>query len=73
MPEAIKRSFTIGEEWLYFKIYCGVKTANELLISVVEPLVTKLRKEKKITLWFFIRYSDPEHHLRIRLIPILMC
>lgn len=62
----IKRSFVPGEEWLYFKIYCGVKTADDILTQYVKPLVNYLLGMKKINMWFFIRYADPLDHLRLR-------
>lgn len=61
-----KRTFIIGEEWLYYKIYCGNKTADIVLKDVIKPIVTVLLLEDKIDQWFFIRYYDPESHLRVR-------
>jgi len=63
----MQRSFIIGEEWLYYKIYCGAKTADILLVNSIMPLMEKLIKEKQIDKWFFIRYKDPENHIRLRL------
>lgn len=57
---------TIGEEWLYFKIYTGIKTADIILEESIEPLVEYLLEKKHISSWFFIRYNDPKPHLRIR-------
>ena len=62
----IKSTFMPGSDWLYIKLYCGVSVSNEILISKIKPASEKLIEEKKITHWFFIRYSDPENHLRIR-------
>jgi thiopeptide-type bacteriocin biosynthesis protein len=62
----MKRNFILGEEWIYYKIYCGPKTADELLIKVLAQLSRKLCAQDIIDGWFFIRYSDPELHLRIR-------
>ena len=62
----IVRSFSIGSEWLYYKLYCGVKSADKLLIEVIQPFVNKLLEEKLIDKWFFIRYADPDAHLRVR-------
>lgn len=61
-----QRSFLPGSEWHYLKIYCGVKTADLILAEVIKPLVEELLKEGTITKFFFIRYYDPDHHLRIR-------
>ena len=65
---AIQRSFIPGSPWVYIKLYTGEKTADDLLIQVIAPIIDKLQKEKHIIKWFFIRYSDPDFHLRIRLL-----
>ena len=61
-----QRSFSLGSEWLYYKLYCGNKTADKLLCEAIKPLTEKLLQEKVIDKWFFIRYSDPETHIRLR-------
>ena len=66
MIENVQRTFVIGDKWLYYKIYCGVKTADMLLLEVIKPLTEQLIEEKIIDKWFFIRYSDPEPHVRFR-------
>ena len=63
---SVRRSFTPGSSWHYVKIYCGVKTADKLLTEVIKPLVEELLSAGVIHKWFFIRYADPDHHLRIR-------
>lgn len=62
----ITRTFSLGSEWLYYKIYSGLKTADEILTKLIAPLSEKLVERKLIKSWFFIRYADPETHLRIR-------
>ncbi len=62
----MKRDFCIGSEWLYYKIYTGVKTADLVLLEKLYPVIVDLQKEKIINKWFFIRYNDPDEHLRIR-------
>ena len=66
MIENVQRTFVIGDKWLYYKIYCGVKTTDTLLLEVIKPLTEQLIEEKIIDKWFFIRYSDPEPHVRFR-------
>lgn len=66
-PAAIRRRFPPGSEWLYVKLYCGQATADRVLVGAVAPLVERLLGEGLIDGWFFIRYADPEHHLRVRL------
>ncbi len=59
--------FIPGSEWLYFKIYTGYKTADKILIIIILKLVNQLKELKLIDKWFFIRYSDPDFHVRFRL------
>jgi lantibiotic biosynthesis protein len=66
VSNAVQRSFSIGSEWVYFKIYCGNSTADELLLHHISPLVDTLKQQKLINHWFFIRYNDPDAHLRLR-------
>ncbi|MFM7430126.1 MAG: lantibiotic dehydratase, partial [Flammeovirgaceae bacterium] len=61
-----QRTYSPGSEWHYIKIYCGVKTADTILTEVVKPLTEELLAEGIISKFFFIRYYDPDHHLRIR-------
>jgi lantibiotic biosynthesis protein len=62
----ITRSFSPGSEWLYYKIYCGAKVADSILTDQIQPLLKLLVQKKLIDQWFFIRYNDPDSHLRIR-------
>ncbi|NCO62725.1 MAG: hypothetical protein COW66_13035 [Flavobacteriaceae bacterium CG18_big_fil_WC_8_21_14_2_50_34_36] len=62
----VKRSFILGDEWLYYKIYSGAKTSDLILMDIIKPIAESLLKENIIDKWFFIRYADPKHHVRIR-------
>jgi len=62
----MKRDFCIGSEWLYYKIYTGVKTADLILLENLYPIIQELKAENRIQKWFFIRYKDPDEHIRIR-------
>lgn len=65
--DKINRSFSIGDDWLYYKFYCGEKAGEEILKRVMVPLVDKLTKKGFIKKWFFIRYNDEVgNHLRVR-------
>jgi thiopeptide-type bacteriocin biosynthesis protein len=63
-PEWSKRP---GGDWLYVKAYCGVAGLDRILRDAVAPLVRDLRADAAIDRWFFLRYSDPEWHLRLRI------
>lgn len=66
MTKKTQRNFIIGDNWLYYKVYTGTKTADTILIDVINPIANALIEENIIDKWFFIRYGDPKHHLRIR-------
>ena len=55
-----------GSDWLYFKIYTGIKTADEIVPQTLYPYLRKLYDDKAIDNYFFIRYTDPEFHIRFR-------
>lgn len=62
----MKRSFCLGSEWLYFKLYTGAKSADIVLSEKLAPIIAELEANNTIEQWFFIRYNDPNNHLRIR-------
>jgi thiopeptide-type bacteriocin biosynthesis protein len=57
---AVRRRFPPGSEWTYAKLYCGRAAADRILAERVEPLARLADR------WFFIRYEDPDFHLRVR-------
>jgi len=61
------RSFEPGSEWLFGKIYASPTTCDRLLRTTIPALVRSLRAAGSIDGWFFIRYADPEPHVRLRL------
>ncbi|HXU47050.1 MAG TPA: thiopeptide-type bacteriocin biosynthesis protein, partial [Thermoanaerobaculia bacterium] len=63
----IERSFPPGSEWLYLKVYTGSSTADGILREAVGPAVRAVLEAGEADSWFFIRYGDPEWHLRLRL------
>jgi class I lanthipeptide synthase len=66
-PSSPARSFLPGSEWLYVKLYTGAATADRLLADAVAPLVKSALGSGAADGWFFLRYGDPDWHLRLRL------
>ncbi|GAB3270809.1 hypothetical protein GCM10027347_41730 [Larkinella harenae] len=64
--QLVTRKFFAGSEWLYYKIYTGIKTADWLLTEVMRPLTERFKTSGWIDQFFFIRLSDPDHHFRFR-------
>jgi len=62
----VKRHFSVGEEWLYFKIFCGTNTAEKILKDQIRNVIEDLLGKNIIKKFFFIRYFDPEPHIRLR-------
>ena len=60
------RIFAPGSEWLYAKLYTGSAGADDVLRQVVAPLAREAMDGGQADAWFFIRYADPERHLRVR-------
>jgi len=62
----VQRTFSLGSEWVYLKLYCGTKSADLLLEKGIAPVVHVAEVNRWIDQWFFVRYHDPDNHLRIR-------
>jgi thiopeptide-type bacteriocin biosynthesis protein len=63
---ALARRFVPGSEWLYAKLYCGESTADRVLREVVAPVVRDALGSGAADRWFFLRYGDPDPHVRVR-------
>ena len=66
MTNSPKRFFSVGSQWLYYKIYTGQKTADRIIFKYLQTQIGELVELGLIEKWFFIRYNDPDFHLRLR-------
>lgn len=62
----VARYFMFGSEWLYLKIYSGPKTIEDIFITVLTPKIQFALNRNIIDSFFFIRYQDPDYHIRLR-------
>ena len=62
----IKRTFFLGDEWLYLKLYAHDSLMDGILINIILPVLKKYKKKNPEFKWFFIRYNDPDNHIRLR-------
>ena len=71
--EPIKRRFSAGSQWLSLKIYSGNSLVEQLLSEQLLPMIEQ--QSHLYDKWFFIRYSDPDWHLRLRFFgePQVLC
>lgn len=64
--QTVQRKFLPHSEWLYFKIYCGNKTAERILKEILLPFVEEGESRQVFEKFFFIRYKDEASHIRLR-------
>lgn len=64
---SFERRFPPGSSWCYAKLYTGEAAADDVLHEVVTPLVERATVEGWCDSWFFLRFADPDHHVRLRL------
>ncbi|WP_203182278.1 lantibiotic dehydratase [Streptomyces pratensis] len=54
-----------GGEWACVEMYCIPEVHEEIIAQYIPKIVADV--SRGIDRWFFVRYSNPEHHLRLRL------
>lgn len=55
------------DEWIYLKLYGTSSSADDLIAYSISEYCNNLVKNKNIDKYFFMRYVDPEQHIRLRL------
>ena len=66
-PPGFEDSFAPGSSWLSAKLYCGQASTDAVLRGVVAPVVAEALRGGACESWFFLRYRDPQPHIRLRL------
>jgi thiopeptide-type bacteriocin biosynthesis protein len=54
-----------GSDWLFVKLYTGTDLEDDLLVGPIRELVEKA-VAVGVRNWFFLRYDDPDRHIRLR-------
>jgi thiopeptide-type bacteriocin biosynthesis protein len=65
--DSMTRRLVPGSEWLYAKLYTSSELADDVLLEEVGPVTRELLDIGAADGWFFIRYGDPDWHVRWRL------
>jgi thiopeptide-type bacteriocin biosynthesis protein len=65
VARSFARRFPPGSEWLYVKLFTGTATADQVLRRAARAIESSLAAGGADR-WFFIRYGDPDWHLRLR-------
>jgi|HubBroStandDraft_4_1064222.scaffolds.fasta_scaffold00107_28 hypothetical protein len=62
-----RKCYGLGSEWTYVKLYISAQAADYFIVHSMLPVIRELRETDKIDRWFFVRYADPNAHLRLRM------
>jgi lantibiotic biosynthesis protein len=62
--DAVMRRFPPGSQWLYLKLFTGQASADRVLLDLVQVLTAAAGS---IDSWHFVRFADPDWHIRLRL------
>jgi lantibiotic biosynthesis protein len=63
----LQRSFAPGSEWLQVNLYSSAAVEDEVLREVVSPAIERALDSAAVDQWYFMRYTDPGFHIRLRL------
>jgi thiopeptide-type bacteriocin biosynthesis protein len=55
-----------GSDWLFIKLYGARFFSEDLIAGPVRLFTEEVQASGLVEKWFFLRYSDPEPHLRLR-------
>jgi thiopeptide-type bacteriocin biosynthesis protein len=64
---AEERTRPPGSEWLFAKLYCPPSLEDDLITKRVRGFCEAAEDAGWADAWFFVRYADPERHLRLRI------
>jgi lantibiotic biosynthesis protein len=60
------RSCPPGSEWLFVKLYCPRSFEDDVICESMLTFAENATAAGLADSWFYIRYSDPEPHIRLR-------
>ncbi|MFG2713971.1 lantibiotic dehydratase [Streptomyces goshikiensis] len=63
-PRRVRTAYGPGSRWLYAKVYGSAERQDELLAQRLPSLLEGL--PGAVDRWFYLRYRDPDSHLRLR-------
>jgi thiopeptide-type bacteriocin biosynthesis protein len=62
----LDRNYPPGSEWLFVKVYCPRNVEDDIISESMLTFAANVTAAGLANQWFFIRYSDPDSHLRLR-------
>ncbi|MDX8365445.1 lantibiotic dehydratase [Cytobacillus sp. IB215665] len=64
--ETVHRTYLPGGEWVFLKLYGLSSRIDEFIVWHMKTLTEKVAANQWADQWFFMRYADPEPHIRLR-------
>jgi thiopeptide-type bacteriocin biosynthesis protein len=61
-----RRQYPPGSEWLFVKLYCPTHQQDDLIGDSLSAFASNATASGLADSWFFIRYADPDAHIRLR-------
>ena len=61
-----QRSCPPGSEWLFIKLYCLPNHEDDVICESMFTFAENVAASGLADSWFFIRYADPDPHIRLR-------
>ena len=55
-----------GSDWLFAKLYCVKSIENQFIAGSLRRFADRACTSGLASKWFFLRYADPDRHLRLR-------
>jgi thiopeptide-type bacteriocin biosynthesis protein len=55
-----------GSDWIFAKFYCIRSLEDELIVGSLRVFADRAHAAGLVSKWFFLRYGDPDRHVRIR-------
>jgi thiopeptide-type bacteriocin biosynthesis protein len=65
-PRSTVRLCPPGSEWLFAKLYCRRAIEEDLIAGPVRCFAEEQLRKGAVSDWFFLRYADPDPHIRLR-------
>ncbi len=65
-PAPRSRLYPPGSEWLFVKLYCPRNLENDVIPASMLMFAENAVAAGLADSWFFIRYADPDSHIRLR-------
>ncbi len=62
----LRRSYPPGSEWLFVKVYSPRNVEDDIISESLCTFAENVTVAGLAREWFFIRYADPDSHLRVR-------